>query len=326
MNVQTIDIISASVAILLFFGYVLFWVVLSYRHKRTEEERWRKRLKDVLIAKGEKVNETSLLKESADPQAYLKTNLSKEKLLAQWLQHAGLKMKPMIFLGESIAFGVFVFFLFFISFQKGLLLCLLIGILSGILFPWLLVTYLIKKQRNKFLDEFPVALDMIHRALRAGHSADHALEMVATQATGHIGKVFQQVVDKIHMGESPESVLSETSDRLGIEDFRMLAIVLVLQREMGGGLAEAVENFSNIIRARQNLQKKVKALTGEVRITAIILTCIPFVMGALIYVTSPHYLDSLFYTPRGHILLIFGGLMLSIGITIIFRMAYKEVY
>lgn len=326
MNFQTIDVISVSLAIVLFLGYVLFRVILSYRQKKMEEERWQKRLKDVLIVKGETVGETNFLKESADPQAYLRINNSRGKFLALWLQHAGLEAKPIIFLGGSAVFGGLVSFLIFIVFQKSLTFSLLIGILSGVLFPWLWVTYLVKKKRNKFLDEFPVALDMIHRALRAGHSADHALEMIAAQATGDIGKVFQQIIDKIHLGESPENALSETSDRLGVDDFRMLAIVLVLQREMGGGLAEAIENLSNIIRARQNLQKKVKALTGEVRMTAIILTCIPFVMGTLIYVTSPHYLDSLFYTSRGHIVLIFGGIMLSIGVTIIFRMAYKETY
>jgi tight adherence protein B len=324
---ELIDFISICIAIVVICIYVLILLFLSYRKKRKDEERWQQRLKAVLTVKTETTSKPNVLvKRSTDSQAYLKSKLPREKALAQWLQHAGLEMNPMVFLGECVTFGLLVFFVFFISFQKGLVLCLLIGILSGIVFPWLLVTYLIKRQRNKFLEEFPIALDMIHRALRAGHSADHALEMVATQTTGAIGKVFQQIVDKIHLGESPENVLSETSDRLGVDDFRMLAIVLVLQREMGGGLAEAIENFSNIIRARQNLQKKVKALTGEVRITAIILTCIPFVMGTLIYVTSPHYLDTLFYTPNGHVLLIFGGLMLSIGITIIFRMAYKEVY
>jgi len=102
-------------------------------------------------------------------------------------------------------------------------------------------------KKNKFLEEFPIALDMIHRALRAGHSSERALEMVAARSTGPLGGVFQQISDKIRLGEPPEIVLAEMSNRIGIDEFRMLSIVLVLQRETGGSLAESVENFSKII-------------------------------------------------------------------------------
>lgn len=123
-----------------------------------------------------------------------------------------------------------------------------------------------------------------------------------------------------------EIALAEVANRLGIEEFRMLAIVLILQRETGGSLAEVTDNFANIIRARENLRKKVQSLTAEVRVTAIILTSIPIFIFGIIYVVNRTYFNPLFYTEKGHILLLIGGGMLVSGIAIIMKMAYREYY
>lgn len=217
--------------------------------------------------------------------------------------------------------GVFLSF-----FHAPFVLSFVIGTASACFFPWLLVVILTHRRKNLFLNEFPISLEMIKRALRAGHSVDRALEMVAEQDKGLTGKIFHEITNRTRLGESLESVLADISNRIGIDDFRMLAIVLVLQRETGGSLAEAVENFSKVIRAQENIRKKVKALTGEVRATATIITCIPFFIFGAVYFASPRYLEPLFITETGHTILIVGASMLSIGIGMIFRMIYKDIY
>jgi tight adherence protein B len=150
--------------------------------------------------------------------------------------------------------------------------------------------------------------------------------MVVEQLAGPVGQAFKQMVDQLTIGRTFDDVLAEMSNRIGIDDFRMLAIVIVLQRETGGSLAEAIDNFSKIIRARQHLRKKVKALTAEVRATAMILTAIPFVIFAAVFITTPNYFNPLFYTEKGQTLLLVGILMLVTGIGVIIRMTYRETY
>jgi len=300
-----------------------------YSHKKNIEELdLKRRLGEIFKTPAQKeIHTSSLIKESAsEAESYFKSKLPKVEGVTQWIQHSGLEIDPALFGTISILLGIIVFLVIFFIIQADLLFSLLFGVASSFILPWLLLSYLTSVQKSKFLAEFPTALDMIQRALRAGHSAERAIEMVATRSTGPIEKAFKQISEKMSLGEPPEIVLADISNQLGIDEFRMLSIVLVLQRETGGSLAESVENFSKIIRARQNLKKKVKALTGEVRATAMILTSIPFVIGGLIYLSSPHYLDALFYTPTGHTLLLVAGGMLTTGITIIFRMAYKDIY
>ncbi len=323
--VNIISIVSAA-SFVVMYAFIFFF--LSSRKKRQDELHWTRRLGEILKSPLQKeIKESSLIKEpSSDPAFRFKSKLPKVEGFKQWLQHAGFTIDPIVFIGASISLGFIIFFILWFAFGADFLFSLLFGTASSFILPWLFITYFTNVEKNKFLADFPIALDMIHRALRAGHSSERAIEMVATRVEGPVGKVFQQISEKMNLGGPPEIVLTDISNQIGIDEFRMLSIVLILQRETGGSLAEAIENFSKIIRARQNLKKKVSALTGEVRATAAVLTSIPFVIVSLIYVSSPKYLDSLFYTSSGHTLLLIGGGMLLTGITIIFRMAYKDIY
>jgi tight adherence protein B len=325
---SSIDLISLMAATTFIVGYGVIRFFLSSQTHKKESLNLKRRLNELFKATTQaELRSSSLIKEpTSEIESYFKSRLPKIEGFTEWLQHAGLEIDPVVFGGASLLLGIVIFCLTFFIFQATFLFSILFGIASSFFLPWVLVSYLTNVQKTKFLAEFPTALDMIQRALRAGHSAERAIEMVASRITGPIGTSFQLISEKMSLGEPPEVVLAEISNRVGIDEFRMLSIVLILQRETGGSLAEAVENFAKIIRARQNLKKKVKALTGEVRATAMILTSIPFVITIIIYFTSPHYLDSLFYTKTGHTLLWIAGGMLTTGIIIIFRMAYKDLY
>jgi len=325
---SSIDLISLMAATTFIVGYGVIRFFLSSQTQKEESLNLKRRLDELFkVTTQTDTHTSSLIKEpTSEIESYFKSRLPKIEGYTEWLQHAGLEIDPILFVGMSLLLGVIIFLLTFSIFGATLLFSILFGVASSFFLPWVLVSYLTNVQKAKFLEEFPTALDMIQRALRAGHSAERAIEMVGTRITGPIGTSFQLISEKMGLGEPPEVVLAEISNRVGIDEFRMLSIVLILQRETGGSLAEAVENFAKIIRARQNLKKKVKALTGEVRATAIILTSIPFAITIIIYFTSPHYLDSLFYTETGHTLLWIAGGMLTTGIIIIFRMAYKDLY
>lgn len=320
-------LISIFAGLLVILAYVL-GVVYFYRQKESSADtNWKKRLEQILfVSNQEKSAALSLIKDDPSSETYFQSKLPKIDGLKQWIQHAGFDINPFVFVGGAAGLGVTISFVLFTIFQMSILFSILIGLVSSLLIPWGFLSFFRRRQRKKFLIEFPIALDIMRRALRAGYSADRALEMIAEQQDNSVGKSFRMMNDKMRLGESAESVLTEMANRIGIDEFRMLAIVFVLQRETGGSLAEATENFSKIIQARANLRKKISALTAEVRVSAIILSSIPFFILGAVYVFSPRYLDPLFVTDKGKFLLMVGTIMLFTGIGIIVRMSYKEIY
>ncbi|MBS0272579.1 MAG: type II secretion system F family protein [Proteobacteria bacterium] len=320
-----IPIFTGSIILI---AYVL-GLIYFYRRKETEENlNWKTRLEQVLFAsKQEKSAALSLIKDDPANESYFHSKLPKVEGLRQWIQHAGFDFSPIVLLGGAAGLGVGVFFVLFVIFHISLMFSVLVGLAASLIIPWGFLTFFRYRQKKKFMVEFPIALDIMRRALRAGYSADRALEMVAEQQTNSsIGKAFRMIGDKMRLGESVETVLTDMSNRIGIDEFRMLAIVFVLQRETGGSLAEAAENFSKIIHARTSLRKKIASLTAEVRVTAVILSSIPFFIMGAVYVVSPKYLDPLFITDKGKFLLMIGTTMLISGIVILIRMSYKDIY
>ncbi|OJW51449.1 MAG: hypothetical protein BGO67_06805 [Alphaproteobacteria bacterium 41-28] len=321
------NIIPLFGALVVLIGYIFFIVFYRFRKGSETILDWKKRLTEVGgVSQKEKEEALSLLKDQGSPDTYFKSKLQRVEGLREWLQHAGLDINPVVFLVLCGLIGLSVCFFLHFLWHISIVLSSLIGAAFSFALPWAFVAILTSRRRNEFLVEFPIALDVIRRALRAGYSADRALEMVAEQEKGPSGKIFHTISEKMRLGEAAEAVLADMANRLGVDEFRMLAIVLVLQRETGGSLAEATDNFAKIIRSRQSLRKKIKALSAEVRVTAMILTAIPFVLTGAVYVSSPHYLDPLFYTEKGHMLLLIGGGMLVTGIGMMIRMAYKDIY
>lgn len=326
MNLNLDNIAPVAVFLIIVVGYLIVFA-RGIRKSKEKDLEWKRRLDPSMSAVKKKESEATLLKAgAASPDTYFKSKIPKVEGLQEWIQHSGLEVSPLIFMMGSAFLGVIIGIVFFVLLRGQILIPMLVGIVSSFFVPWMLVVYFAKRRRTAFLSEFPIALDMIRRALRVGHSTDRALAMVAEQGMGLVGQTFQSLTEKMQIGAPMEVALAEVANRLGIEEFRMLAIVLILQRETGGSLAEVTDNFANIIRARENLRKKVQSLTAEVRVTAIILTSIPIFIFGTIYVVNPTYFNPLFYTERGNTLLLIGCGMLFSGIAIIMKMAYREYY
>ena len=322
----TENLIAVVVGTLVIVMYGLYSLYFSRNNLHDRKINLEKKINKLLDSTQEKQNVEGISLLKAEPDTYFKSKLPKIEGFNEWIQHTGLDIKPTIVLLISILIGLFFIFLFIFYFHINILISFLLGIILSFFVPWCVITYLTSRRKKDFLEEFPVALDIMRRALRAGHSIDRAIGMVVLEVKGPVGIAFKQMVDQFNLGIPFETVLADMSNRIGIDDFRMLAIVIVLQRETGGSLAEAIDNFSKIIRVRQQLRKKVKALTGEVRVTAAILSSIPFFIFGAVYFLTPQYFDPLFNTDNGHIVAMVGAFMLFTGIGIIVRMTYKENY
>ena len=148
------------------------------------------------------------------------------------------------------------------------------------------------RMRKKIEDQFPVALDVFVRGLRAGHPIAAALDLLTVEMADPIGSQFGIVVDEVTYGADLRDALSAMADRWDLDDMRMFVVSLSVQNETGGNLAEILENLSQVIRERASMMRKVRALSSEGRMTATMLTALPVLAFTLLFLGNPKfYLD-----------------------------------
>lgn len=161
----------------------------------------------------------------------------------------------------------------------------------------------IKKRNRKFLDQFPDALDMIVRSVKSGFPLSVALQMLGENTEDPLREEFRQVVDEVAAGRPLSQALAKLASRINEPDIRFFVVVLTVQQETGGNLAEIIGNLSHVLRKRKQLRHKIHAMTSEGRATGIILGALPFVVFFALYFIQPDYLKPFFYDPLGHIIL-----------------------
>lgn len=181
------------------------------------------------------------------------------------------------------------------------------------------------KKKRKFLDQFPDALDMIVRSVRSGFPLTAALKMISENAEEPVREEFRKVIDDIALGRTLTQSLARLAQRIPESDVRFFGIVLAVQQETGGNLSEVIGNLSNVLRKRKQLRGKIRAMTSEGKATGYVLGALPvFIFGAL-KVTSPDYLDPLFDTTQGNILLGGIGALLAICYVVVKSMIEIDV-
>lgn len=188
------------------------------------------------------------------------------------------------------------------------------GTLAALL---LLPRFLLLQQQHKadarFLEFFPDALDMCVRMVRSGLPAIAAMRLVGQQASPPVNMAFTHVADRCEIGIPFEAAMSDVSAEIGLPDFHFFTVALGLQRQTGGNLARTLEAFAEIIRKRRAVRMKAMSTTAEVRMSAIILSSIPFFVIGALAIINPGYLDPLVDDPRGNVLLGTAVLSLMLG-------------
>jgi tight adherence protein B len=164
--------------------------------------------------------------------------------------------------------------------------------LLGAGIPMLYFSIRANRMRKKMQDQFPVALDVFVRGLRAGHPIAAALDLLTVEMPDPIGSQFGIVVDEVTYGADLRDALTAMADRWDLEDMRMFVVSLAVQSETGGNLAEILENLSQVIRERASMMLKVRALSSEGRMTAAMLTGLPILAFTILFLANPKfYLD-----------------------------------
>lgn len=163
------------------------------------------------------------------------------------------------------------------------------ALVLGAALPLMLLNFRATRTRKKMQEQFPVALDVFVRGLRAGHPIAAALDLLTVEMPDPIGSQFGIAVDEVTYGAELRDALQTMAERWDMDDMRMFVVSLSVQNETGGNLAEILENLSKVIRERQSMYLKVRALSSEGRMTAVMLTVLPIFTFVMLFLLNARF-------------------------------------
>lgn len=194
----------------------------------------------------------------------------------------------------------------------GPLAALAAGAVVG-LGPPALVNFLGARRQRVFSAQLPDTLQLLASSLRAGYSLQQGIETVAREVSGPMGRELRRVVIESSLARPLEEALSDSAARMESPDFDWAVIAIRIQREVGGNLAELLTTVSETMISRDRLRREVRALTAEGRFSAIILLALPAVLGAMIFVLNPAYMQPLFGSTLGQVMVVGAGVLAGAG-------------
>ncbi|KQW57297.1 type II secretion system F family protein [Variovorax sp. Root411] len=236
--------------------------------------------------------------------------------LDRFILQAGLDWTVSSFLLACGVLGVLVFFATMWMARQSALLALVAGIGAA-----MLPAIYLQRQRNRRLTrmekQLPEALDLVTRALRAGHSFASGVQMIGDEMADPIASEFRMVADEVNFGVSLQQALTNLSERVPLTDLRYFVVAVLIQRDSGGNLTEVLSNLSRLIRDRLKLLARVRVLSSEGRLSAWILGLMPFALGGLMNMFNPEFMAPLWTDPIGQTVVKYMLALMLVGIVIL---------
>lgn len=208
-------------------------------------------------------------------------------LIRQTGLRIGLKQIGLLW-GLSALVGPFVPF----AFGKGEPLYMLLGLIGGAALPLLVLRWLRARRIKRFSELFADAVDVIVRSLKAGHPLPIAINLVAREMPDPVGTEFGMVADELSFGLDLETAMRNMCLRVGQEDLPLFVTSISIQAATGGNLAAILEGLSKLIRDRFKMRRKIRAISSEARMSAMVLVALPFVMFFMIQIVEPNFFDA----------------------------------
>ncbi len=287
--------------VLLFFIAVMLAVVTVYMwytaFKSSPKYELRRRMRRLALdAENRRFPEelrAEILREM-DPVDRFLLKMKPFKMLDMLLDKAGYKT-------ELKAFVLIILIMAASGYLIGLLLRGGIGlpiILAGVgaFLPIYYLKYKKIQRLNRFTEQFPDALDMISRSLKAGHSFTAAMQLVATEMASPVSSLFKTAYDEQALGVSTREAIAHMTDRVESTDLKFFVMAINIHREIGGNLGEILERLAKTIRERLVIRRQVRVYTAQARVSGYILAVVPIVMAFFFYVMSPGYIEELWTT------------------------------
>lgn len=312
-----LSIVLGFLAVVLFLegGY------LTWRASQgSQAKRIKKRLQEI-SAGWVDASDTTLLKQrllsNSPPLQRFLLQFPRIHSLDRLLLQSGMPLMVTQFLGYSVlaalgamACAVLLGWSFFI-----MLLCA--G--AGSALPLFFVIRAKDQRMIKIEEQLPDAIDLMSRAMKAGHAFSSALHMVGNEGPEPTASEFRMAFDEINFGVVMQDALMNLTTRVPITDLRYFVIAVMIQHESGGNLAELLDKISGLIRARLKLLGAIRVLSAEGRLSAWILSCLPFATALVINISNPGFLQVLWTEPAGVMMLSTALGMMVIGIFLLTR-------
>lgn len=251
----------------------------------------------------------------ADPGSLIEHLLPKLPSLTKLFQQADFRMEPGKFWLITAAVGIggaLIPALFRLPFY--------VPIITGLIFstlPYIYVLYLRNARLSKFATQLCEALELVARALRAGHSVAAAMQSVSEEMPNPIAREFGRVYEEQNLGVSLDLALRNLAERIPNLDLKFFVTAVIIQRQTGGDLAEILDKIGYVIRERFKIMGMVQALTGEGRISGVVLIGLPFFLLFAMMYLSPDYVSLLWTDPRGRTMSGVACFMMALGALVI---------
>ncbi len=181
----------------------------------------------------------------------------------------------------------------------------------GALIPYVLVKTAVGRRMGKLEEQLPDAIDLMGRAMRAGHPMSAGFKMIAEEAPAEIAFEFRQVFEEQRFGLPIDDSLLGFAERVHTTDARILVTAIMVHRQVGGNLAEILDNIAAMVRERFKLRRQLRVITAQGRMSGYVLGALPVALGVAIYTLNPEYMMPLFEEPLGRIMLV-GGLVFQV--------------
>ena len=237
----------------------------------------------------------------------------KNPSLSVRIEQAGLTWSKQQYMIGSGVLGVLTFVVV-LGVGGGLLGAAGLAFGAGVGFPRWLLSFLKKRRHNKFLQHFPDAVDIIVRGIKAGLPLLDSMRVIVSDAPEPIKTEFRAIVETQTIGLPLGEACGKLYERIPLPEANFFGIVVAIQQKSGGNLSEALGNLSRVLRDRKKMKAKIRAMSQEAKASAGIIGSLPILVMGIVYLTSPDYIELLWITPLGRMLLAGSAFWMLVGI------------
>ncbi|MEM6712542.1 MAG: type II secretion system F family protein [Pseudomonadota bacterium] len=235
------------------------------------------------------------------------------------LQRAGLKWSKRTYFIVSAVMGVLLYG-FCVSVGAPVYASLAGGVVGALAAPSWYVSFKTTSRMKRFLEEYPNAIDVIVRGMKAGLPLNDCMNIIAHEAAEPVGSEFKLVVEQRQLGLQLHEAIAKLYERMPLAEVNFLAIMMAIQGQSGGNLSEPLANLSKVVRERRKMKAKITAMSTEAKSSAAIIACLPVAVMVILYFSSPEYVSLLFSERLGHLLLGACVVLMLTGVLIMRKM------
>ena len=244
---------------------------------------------------------------------------TKRPPLSVRLTQAGLSWSKRRFVITASLLG-FAGFAVLMAVHAGLIPAIAVGFAAGCGLPFWGLSYLKKRREAKFLDKFPDAVDVIVRGIKAGLPLLDSLKLIAVDAEEPVRSEFRSIVATQTIGMPIGEATLKLYESMQVPEANFFGIVVSIQQRAGGNLSEALGNLSRVLRDRKKMKAKIKAMSQEAKASATIIGALPLAVMTLVWLTSPDYIDLLWTSPLGRVMLAYSAAWMLCGVLVMRKM------